>query len=66
MFDPSEPNEEELLTARSIPLEELRIEAEKQAKEMGDPFVDINGLIRAVLSAKLYRYELHRRRESLE
>ena len=33
---------------------------------MGDPFVDINGLIRAVLSAKLYRYELHRRRESLE
>lgn len=45
MFDPSEPTEDELLAAQSVPLEELRAKAKERAAAMGDPFVDVGGLI---------------------
>ncbi|MCQ4618279.1 hypothetical protein KBX10_04200 [Corynebacterium sp. CCUG 59401] len=65
MFDPSEPTEEELLTARSVPLEELKVKAKKRAAEMGDPFQNVGNLIMAVHAEKVYQYELQRRREAL-
>lgn len=65
MFDPSEPTEEELLAARSVPLEELRAKAEQKAKDMGDPFQNVGNLIKAVHAEKVYQYELQRRREAL-
>lgn len=65
MFDPSEPNEDELIAAQSVPLEELRAKAKERAAAMGDPFVDVGGLIMAVHAEKLYQYEVQRRREAL-
>lgn len=65
MFDPSEPTELELLAAQSVPLDELRAEARRTAAEMGDPFQDVAGLIRAVHAEKLLQYEIQRRREAL-
>lgn len=35
MFDPSEPTEDELLAAQSVPLEELRAKAKERAQAMG-------------------------------
>lgn len=65
MFDPSEPTEEELLWAQHVPLKELRDRAQRIMAKLGDPIQDVDGLIRAAHAEKLYRYEIHRRRESL-
>lgn len=65
MFDPSEPTDEELLAARSVPLEELKAKVEKRAAEMGDPFQNVGNLVMAVHAEKVYQYELQRRPEAL-
>lgn len=65
VFDPSEPTEDELLAARSVPLEQLREKARTLLTAVTDPFVDTVGLIKAAHAEKLYRYELYRRCESM-